>query len=159
MKKNKVHGSTIVITFVVLFILMAVILIGWVLYSSVQRREFDNCMWVLVNESNICAAESDDGKVIVTEPNLSALYTQYQLASRKVVLGNPKALDSVVFTFTCHKKEELLYIELVDDDTIRMRVDGEKRYCAYFRSEGRFETFRKIASPQGLQEPNREIGT
>lgn len=155
--KKGLHGSTLAIGLMIAFIVAAVGMIGWLLKASVDKRELDNQIWQLCYESTICSAEEDGQTVILSDANLGALYAQTRQGKHKMNGGNGQVLKSVVFTFTCHKIQQTMCVEQLDNDRMRITIDGEKHFVAYYDEDGRFASFWALASIEGLNGENRLV--
>ncbi|MBE5843913.1 MAG: hypothetical protein E7302_06975 [Butyrivibrio sp.] len=153
--KKKIRFTWIPGALVAIAIIMVVAVIVVALKHSSTLREFKVDMFVLCNESNICSAEGHDGTVRVDSENLQALYAIIYSTRGKYTTGNPDAEDNVTFEFDCHDEKWLLNIEKINDDLLRLTLDGTRSYKLYLRNMDKYNTILDIASAAGYKHSNK----
>ena len=135
----------------------AIFVIVSLFMETSKIREFKVDVFVLSNESDICMAEGPDGTVKMSADNLPAIYSIILKSKGRIVFGEPVAQDTVVFEFDCHDEDWTMTVDEIDEDKIRVNLEGPRNYTMYLNNNKNFEAFKKAASANGYVSKNKVI--
>lgn len=157
--KSKVSKDRIwiVALLVALALGFAIFVIAALFMETKKIREFKVDVFVLSNESDICMAEGPDGTVKMSADNLPAIYSIILKSKGRIVFGEPVAQDTVVFEFDCHDEDWTMTVDEIDEDKIRVNLEGPRNYTMYLNNNKNFEAFQKAASADGYVSKNKVI--
>ena len=157
--KSKVSKDRIwVVALLVALALGFAIFVIVALFAETSKiREFKVDVFVLSNESDICMAEGPDGTVKMNADNLPAIYSIILKSKGRIVFGDPQPTNTVVFNFDCHDEDWTMTVDEIDEDKIRVNLEGPRSYTMYLNNNKNFEAFQKAASAEGYVSKNKVI--
>ncbi len=153
--KKKISFGWLPGALVAVAIIMVIGIIVLALKESNDLREFKVDLFVLTNESNVCTGVGHDGTVRVDSANQKALYSVIYSVKGKYMFSDPEAEDSVSFEFDCHDEKWLFNVEKIDEDLLRVTLDGPRKYKLYLRNMNKYNTILEIVSKDGYKGANK----
>lgn len=144
---------------VALAMLIGVAIIVGLMLEAHRIREFKVDVFVLSYESRVCEADGPDGKVIMNEKNLPAIYALVQKAKGRMDRGDNTPIDNVTFYFECHDEAWTMSVDKLNSDRLRIELTGPRKYTMYLGDKESFEEFQKAASSEGYVTGNKVLRT
>ncbi len=157
MKEPSTKRKWIGVYLILLLGVLTIALIVASLYETNRLRKFKSDLFMLTNDSATCIAKGPEGLIRVDSANLPALYALVDKAKGELIFGDPEALDSVQFDFSCHEKNWGLTVDLISDKAIRIHMEGEREYVVYIENKNSFENFLKAAAIDSFNVPNKKM--
>jgi hypothetical protein len=157
-KHDNKNKTGIIFGAVIAALAVAVIIIAMLLVESYKIREFKVDVFVLCNESDICVADSPEGKIKIHQDNLPAIYSILQKSHGRTVSGNPEPLRSLSLEFDCHDETNNMIIDEINEDILRISLLGSENKTMYFSNKGAYNEYAKAVSLKGYNTANKPIG-
>lgn len=158
MKKREKNLLKDRILVIVIFLVIAVLAVAFlfILASSKRIKECKNRLHTLGSGAHVISAEYDDVKVVLSEENRAQLISLLGYAQVWAFTEDVETTEEIHFTFDGDKMWDL-YIDLIDDEYVKIVIKGEEEYVMLSDNNGRFEKYRMLASPEGWRTENRVI--
>ena len=157
-KHDNRNKTGIIFGAVIAALAIAVAFIVMLLLESYRIREFKVDVFVLCNESDICVADSPEGKIKIHQDNLPAIYSILQKSHGRTVSGNPEPVDSLSMEFECHNEEWTMIIDKIDEEILKISLFGPEEKSMYFSNKGAYNEYAKAVSLKGYNTANKTIG-
>ena len=155
--KKDIKMTAIITVFIVVAAVLTIFVVGSV-RESARLRQFKSDVFMLCRDTNVCRGMGEDGLVKIDAENLPAINALVSASKGKIVKDNPEAVESISLEFDCDGSTWTMVIDKIDNDIVRMVIDGERSYTVYLDNGGSFEKYKMVVSLKGINAKNKPIG-